>query len=257
MDQQPSFTTQQYSLDQRHETGPFDIIGDIHGCFDEFYQLLLKLGYQINKEVNYHISHPKNRKLILVGDLVDRGPNTPEVLRLVIDMVESQMAFCVLGNHDDRLARQLRGNPVEISHGLAQTITQLATEPDHFKTLLGHWLEALPCYQVFDNGQLIIAHAGFKSEFLEKEITSSIRAFCLYGATGGLDANGKPIRYPWAKDYTGLAMIAYGHTPILEPQWINNTINLDTGCVFGGNLTALRYPEKLLVSVPAIKIWYE
>jgi protein phosphatase len=84
-----------------------------------------------------------------------------------------------------------------------------------------------------------------------------VREFCLYGqSTGETDEFGLPVRYPWANEYRGDAMVLYGHTPVPTPEWVNNTLCLDTGCVFGGRLTALRYPERALVSVPATAVHY-
>ena len=84
-----------------------------------------------------------------------------------------------------------------------------------------------------------------------------MRSFALYGeTTGETDEFGLPIRYSWAAEYRGKAMVVYGHTPVPEPTWLNHTINIDTGCVYGGRLTALRYPEKELVSVPAAQTYY-
>ncbi|MGD0547194.1 MAG: polynucleotide kinase-phosphatase, partial [Terracidiphilus sp.] len=81
--------------------------------------------------------------------------------------------------------------------------------------------------------------------------------FALFGeTTGETDDYGLPVRYDWASEYRGKAMVVYGHTPVAEPEWLNRTIDIDTGCVYGGKLTALRYPEKELVSVPAIREYY-
>ena len=88
--------------------------------------------------------------------------------------------------------------------------------------------------------------------------SSAVRDFALYGeTTGETDEFGLPVRLNWAADYRGKAAVVYGHTPVPQPEWLNNTINIDTGCVFGGRLTALRYPERELVSIPAEQQWYE
>jgi protein phosphatase len=237
------------------ENGPFDLIGDVHGCFDELHQLLIKLGYHIHKNSTYKVTHPAQRKIIFVGDLVDRGPNTPDVLRLVMDMVASGIAFCVNGNHDDKLKRKLQGRDVKIAHGLAESLQQLAHESDAFKNQVMQFLDGLTSHYVLDDGKLAVAHAGLKQHYLGRD-SAKIRAFCLYGqTTGETDEFGLPVRYPWAQDYRGSTLIVYGHTPTPEAQWLNNTINIDTGCVFGGKLTALRYPEKQLVAVPAARIY--
>ena len=239
------------------EKGPFDIIGDIHGCFDEAKQLLEKLGYVINKKDKYLLSHSSNRRIIFVGDLVDRGPNSPEILRLVMDCVASGVAFCVNGNHDNKLKRKLIGRDVTISHGLQQTLDQLSHERGEFTLEIVKFLDSLASHLIFDDGKLTVTHAGIKERYLGR-YSPRISKFCMYGeTTGEVDKFGLPIRYPWANEYKGNSLIVYGHTPVQKPEWINNTINIDTGCVFGGKLTALRYPEKELVSVDAKKTYYE
>ncbi len=241
---------------KKHEPGPFDIIGDIHGCFDETNILLKKLGYEVSKTKDrYSVKHPEGRKIIFVGDLVDRGPKTPDVIRLVKHAIEDEQAFCVVGNHDDKLKRALMGKKVKIAHGLQESLDQLEQESESFREETKQFLNSLISHYVFDDGGLAIAHAGIKEEFIGRG-APSIKQFCMYGeTTGEIDEFGLPVRYPWAEEYRGNTVIVYGHTPIPEPEWINNTINIDTGCVFGGQLTALRYPEKELVSVPAKKVY--
>jgi protein phosphatase len=243
--------------DLKYEKGPFDIIGDIHGCFDELYELLEKLGYQVQNDTQYIVTHPEGRKVIFVGDLVDRGPKSHEVLRIVMDMVESGIGFCVVGNHDDKLKRKLQGNYVKIAPGLARTLDQLAPETQEFKDKVVNFLSDLVSHYIFDDEKLVVAHAGIKLEFIGVE-SRRVRNFCMYGeTTGKTDELGFPERYLWANDYHGSALIVYGHTPISVLEWINNTINIDTGCVFGGKLTALRYPERELVTVQAAKVYME
>ncbi|HVT11035.1 MAG TPA: polynucleotide kinase-phosphatase [Fimbriimonadaceae bacterium] len=223
--------------DKRDETGPFDIIGDIHGCYDELVELLAKL-------------EPK-RKVVFLGDLVDRGPNSPAVLRLVMEMVESGQALCVPGNHDMKLLRKLKGREVQISHGLAETLEQLAIEPPEFIQQVTRFLDGLISHYVLDGGKLVVAHAGMKAE-MQGRASGRVRDFALYGeTTGETDDFGLPVRYNWAAEYRGSARVVYGHTPVPEAEWLNRTINIDTGCVFGGKLTALRYPEMELIEVAA------
>lgn len=242
---------------KKHERGPFDIIGDIHGCFDELMQLLKKLGYQIEKTDKYNITHTEGRRIIFVGDLVDRGPKSPEVLRLVMDSIESGIALCVNGNHDDKLKRKLMGRNVNISHGLSETLEQLSVESDEFKVRVLSFLQNLISHYLLDDGKLAVAHAGLKKEYMGRA-SSTIREFCMYGdTTGEVDGFGLPVRYLWSQEYRGDTLIVYGHTPVAKPEWINNTINIDTGCVFGGKLTALRYPEKELIYIDAAKIYYD
>lgn len=241
-------------IHQLEEHGPFDVIGDIHGCYDELQALLRMLGYEVKD--GDEISHPEGRKIIFVGDLVDRGPKNPEVLSLVIAIVTSGMGFCVCGNHDDKLRRKLQGRDVKITNGLEETLGQLDPYPQTFKDKVRSFLEYLPHHHVLDQGKLVIAHAGILERYMGVD-TAIVRAFCLYGPTAGkVDESGLPIRYPWAQEYHGKSMIVYGHTPISRPQWVNNTINIDTGCVYGHQLTALRYPERQLISVQALKTYY-
>lgn len=241
----------------KQHKGPFDIIGDVHGCFDELHELMVKLGYQVQKNDKYMVTHPEGRKIIFVGDLVDRGPRTPEVLRIAMDMIEDGVAFCVNGNHDEKLKRKLQGRDVKVAHGLAQSLEQLEQEPEDFKKRVVTFLDGLISHYVFDDGKLAVAHAGLKEEYIGRG-SPRIREFCMFGeTTGETDEFGLPVRYPWARDYRGNTMIIYGHTPIPEPEWLNNTLNIDTGCVFGGKLTALRYPEKELVTVQAPQVYSE
>lgn len=241
------------------EQGPFDIIGDIHGCFDELVELLQKLGYKISTQSNGDITvePPEGRKAVFVGDYVDRGPKVPEVLRLIMRMHETGAALCVPGNHDVKLVRALRGRNVKRTHGLAESLAQLAETSTEFKTHITEFLDGLVSHYVLDDGKLVVAHAGMKAE-LQGRASGRVREFAMYGeTTGETDEFGLPIRRNWAEEYRGTATVVYGHTPVTEPQWVNRTINIDTGCVFGGELTALRYPEKELVSVPAHRTYYE
>jgi protein phosphatase len=244
--------------DRRDQHGPFDIIGDVHGCLDECVHLLRTLGYTVagTREAP-EVTAPEGRRAVFLGDLVDRGPDSPGVLRLAMAMVANGTAFCVPGNHDVKLMRKLRGRDVKISHGLAETLQQLESEPDGFRQQAGDWIYALVSHLVFDDGKLVVAHAGMK-ESMQGRASGAVRDFALYGeTTGETDEYGLPVRYNWAGDYRGAAMVVYGHTPVPEAEWVNRTICVDTGCVFGGKLTALRYPERELVSVPAIRTWYE
>ncbi len=245
--------------DLRQETGPFDVIGDIHGCRGELELLLTELGYQIARDGQGRATgaHRDGRRAVFLGDLVDRGPDTPGVLRLVMGMVAAGDAYCVPGNHEHKLLRALRGRNVRVSHGLAESLAQLAAEPAEFRTAAERFLDGLVSHYVLDGGQLVVAHAGL-TERHQGRASGRIREFCLYGqTTGETDEYGLPVRYPWAQDYRGRAMVLYGHTPVPTPEWVNNTLCLDTGCVFGGRLSALRYPERELVSVPAAEVYYQ
>jgi protein phosphatase len=240
---------------RKAEHGPFDIIGDIHGCYDELCELLIKLGYEVDKaNFTVHATKPP-RRLIFLGDLVDRGPDSPAVLKMVMNTVESGLALCVPGNHDIKLMRYLNGKNVQIKHGLELTVEQLANESDEFKQRAKTFIDKMVSHYVLDEGKLVVAHAGLKEE-MQGRGSGAVREFCLYGeTTGEIDEFGLPVRYNWASEYQGKAMVVYGHTPVPEAQWFNNTIDIDTGCVFGGKLTALRYPERELISVDAQEMY--
>lgn len=245
--------------DHRQETGPFDVVGDVHGCRAELEILLGQLDYVIVRDGSgraIDAVHPAGRRVVFVGDLVDRGPDSPGVLRLAMGMVGAGNAFAVPGNHENKLVRALRGRKVELTHGLAETMAQLAGEPEEFRAAVATFCHDLVSHLVLDGGRLVVAHAGLKQEY-QGRASGRVRAFALYGeTTGETDEYGLPVRYAWADDYRGPAMVLYGHTPTVAPEWTNNTLCLDTGCVFGGRLTALRYPEREVVSVPAERVWY-
>ncbi|WP_328433842.1 polynucleotide kinase-phosphatase [Streptomyces sp. NBC_00425] len=236
--------------DLTHLTGPFDIIGDIHGCASELESLLGKLGYADGV-------HPEGRQAVFVGDLVDRGPDSPAVLRRVMSMVKSGNALCVPGNHENKYGRFLKGRNVQHTHGLAETIEQMEGESDEFRAEVRQFIDKLVSHYVLDGGRLVVCHAGLPEKY-HGRTSGRVRSHALYGeTTGETDEFGLPVRYPWAEDYRGRAAVVYGHTPVPEATWLNNTICLDTGAVFGGKLTALRWPERELVDVPAEQVWYE
>nr|WP_242516138.1 polynucleotide kinase-phosphatase [Sorangium cellulosum] len=244
--------------DRRDDHGPFDVIGDVHGCLDELVELLEALGYRLSGLPDApRAEHPDGRRAIFVGDLVDRGPRSPDVLRLVMAMVEAGTALCVAGNHEVKLLRKLRGKDVRVTHGLERTLEQLAAESDAFKAQVAGFLDGLISHYLLDDGKLAVAHAGVKEAFQGRG-SGAVRDFCLYGeTTGEMDEYGLPVRYNWASEYRGRAMVVYGHTPTTVAEWENRTICIDTGCVFGGALTALRYPERELVEVKARRVYYE
>ena len=243
---------------RRNDHGPFDIIGDVHGCYDELTELLGTLGYAEQPGGSWR--HPEDRKLVFVGDLVDRGPKIPLVVRLVMESVNAGTALCVPGNHDVKFMRKISGKDVQVTHGLAESLQQFeAYEANYngFSRAAAEFINKLVSHYVLDDGKLVVAHAGMK-ESMQGRGSGAVRDFALFGeTTGETDEFGLPVRYNWAAEYRGSAMIVYGHTPVPEPEWLNRTINIDTGCVFGGKLTALRYPERELVSVPAQQTYAE
>ncbi|MGJ5067561.1 polynucleotide kinase-phosphatase [Bradyrhizobium oligotrophicum] len=248
--------------DKRHDAGPFDIIGDVHGCAAELQALLAKLGYQVTWSDTegrraVTVTPPAGRKLVFVGDLVDRGPQSPDVLRIVMSMVAAGTAYAVQGNHDRKFQRWLAGRKVTIAHGLQATIDQLASEERSFRDTLPGFLDGLRSHVWLDGGRLAVAHAGLKEEMIGRG-SGAVREFALYGeTTGEIDEFGLPLRADWAANYRGPTTVVYGHTPVRSAEWVNNTMCIDTGCVFGGRLTALRWPERELVEVEAERVWCE
>lgn len=244
--------------DKRHEQGPFDIIGDVHGCCDELESLLHKLGYEPWQNT---WRHPEGRRAFFVGDLVDRGPRNLDALFLARDMVAAGQALCVPGNHEAKFLRYLTGSKVKHNHGLEKTVAEIeALSPEaqsRVKTEAAHFIDGLVSHYVLDQGQLVVAHAGLKAAYQGRS-SGRVRSFALYGdTTGEIDSFGLPVRLDWAAEYRGEALVVYGHVPVPEPEFVNNTIDIDNGCVFGGKLTALRYPEREVVSVPAQRVYYE
>lgn len=254
---------------RRELSGPFDIIGDVHGCATELEELLALLGYewtavtQPTFPATYHrlYRHPHGRTAIFLGDLVDRGPRNLDSYQLVRHMVTAGHALCVPGNHDVKLMRRLNGRNVQVRYGLDKTLAEIEALPDSmrgpFSRTMADWIDSLISHYVLDAGKLVVAHAGLKAE-LQGRASGRVREFALYGdTTGETDEYGLPVRHNWALDYRGQATVVYGHTPVPQAEWLNNTINIDTGCVFGGQLTALRYPERELVAVPAAATYVE
>ncbi len=235
---------------RKSDHGPFDLIGDVHGCYDELVELLTALGYTVDA-ANFTALPPDGRKAVFLGDLVDRGPKVTQVLKLAMNMAQAGTALCVPGNHDVKLMRKLRGKNVQVKHGLAESLAQIAAEPEGFSRQVAAFIDGMVSHYVLDGGKLVVAHAGMKQS-MQGRGSGAVREFALFGeTTGETDEFGLPVRYNWAAEYRGRAMVVYGHTPVPEPDWLNRTINIDTGCVFGGRLTALRYPEAELVSVAA------
>lgn len=254
--------------DRRSDQGPFDFIGDVHGCCDELEELLEQLGYERRPIESAGpgwsdrcYAHPAGRKAVFVGDLVDRGPRVVDSLSLVRNMVSAGAALCVPGNHDMKLLRKLRGKDVQLTHGLAATMAEIEAieeaQRGPFVKELAAFLDGLVSHYVLDRGRVVVAHAGMK-ESMQGRGSGKVREFALYGeTTGETDEFGLPVRYPWAAEYRGDALVVYGHTPVPAPDWLNKTINIDTGCVFGGALTALRYPEQEFVAVKAKQTYCE
>jgi protein phosphatase len=145
---------------KKEERGPFDIIGDVHGCADELEELLQLLGYQ--RFVDEAFRHPEGRQAVFVGDIADRGPRVADAFKIVMKMERAGTAWCVSGNHDEKLKRYLSGKTVKIAHGLQETLDDLNRAGDKFKAELKVWLDERIAHYVFDEGRLVVAHAGLK-----------------------------------------------------------------------------------------------
>jgi protein phosphatase len=233
---------------------PFDLVGDVHGCLDELLELLTALGY---REVDGTVEHPDRRRVVLLGDLVDRGPDTPGILRLAMRGAERGTVLSVIGNHDDKLRRALLGHNVQVKNGLERSLDQLRGEPEAFCSEVVAFLDSLPSHLILDRGHLVAAHAGLPLALIGRE-DARTRDVAMFGpVTGRTDEDGLPERLNWAAEHPGDPIVAYGHTPVLEPLWQNGTIDVDTGCTFGGRLTAVSYPERSIVSVPARRAYAE
>ena len=243
--------------DKRVEKGPFDIIGDVHGCFGELCELLEKLGYAVDKST-YTVSWKNEpmRKIVFLGDFCDRGESNAEVLKLVMNMFDSGTALCLPGNHDMKLLKYLKGVGVNTTHGLDRTVTELENETPEFRERVKKFLNSLISHYVLDEGKLVVAHAGLREKFQGRS-SGRVRSFCLYGeTTGERDEFGLPERIDWADEYRGRAAVVYGHIASEEIRQLNGTFCIDTGCVFGGRLTAMRWPEKDFVSIEAAREYY-
>ena len=237
---------------------PYDIVGDIHGCIEELRDLLDQLDYTIEGNV---VRHPEGRMLVFLGDLNDRGPGNIPVWQIAIASIEARTAIYVPGNHDSKFGRYLMGRNVQLTHGLAGTVREFLALPNRERRTLGRKIGDLlvesPPYRILDRGDLVVAHAGIE-EWMIGKVSREISVFCRFGEpTGERTPEGFPIRRDWAATYRGKPMVVYGHTPMHAAEFRNNTINIDTGCAFGGALTALRYPELELVSVPARAVYAE
>lgn len=233
----------------------YDIVGDIHGCYEEFLSLIQKLGYSMVTGIPLH---SEGRKLVFVGDAMDRGPDSLKMMNLLFKIQNEDTLLYSPGNHCNKLYRFAKGNQVQPTHGLETTIAELDAlsnvERKRFLTNYRQFYEALPLYHILNDGNLVIAHAGIREEMIGAPYSEKIRVFVLYGdITGKKLPDGRPLRRDWAKHYKGKSFVVYGHTPVKEARFVNNTANVDTGCVFGGNLTALRFPEMEIISTPSLQ----
>lgn len=235
-----------------------DVIGDVHGCIDELLELLDRLGYSFHLTrsasgllVLNDVSAPASRRLVFAGDLVDRGPDSAQVLAVAMQLVQLGHVS-IFGNHDHKLMRALLGNKVQLGDDLAETIRQIRSHGAGFEDETLRFLSALD--RKYETQDLIVVHAAYARQGSNKRL----HALMLYGETDGTkDENGYPTRRSdWEQRYDGGKVIVHGHIPVPEVTLSNcpnggKVLNVDTGCAFGGKLTALRLPEMQFVQVLA------
>jgi hypothetical protein len=245
------------SFDLRHLEGPFDVIGDLHGCVEELRELLALLGYKIGS--GDQLSHPDRRTLVFLGDLNDRGPHNAEAFRLAMIWVGQGAALYTPGNHCTKLKRYLEGRKVTLSQGLDVTvkeINQMERRVHGFGEEVRRFIEQAPPYLWLAGGRLVVSHAGIKEHMIGR-FDEKIRSMVIFGdTTGEKNPDGTPVRLDWAAHYRGKPDNIYGHTPSSLPLWRNRTVNIDQACVFGGWLTAARWPECDFVQVGAHRAYY-
>lgn len=215
------------------------IIGDVHGCADELARLLKIIQ-----------AGPGDR-LIQLGDLINKGPDSPGCIALA----REHRLTCLIGNHEDRLirARNAGTHPSALKPDDAITLAAITQAADWA------WLAALSDWVSLDAEAAVCVHGGFlpgtDQPWSEqpRSITSQIQVL----APG--DRPGKRSDWPdspaWADFWTGPPTIYYGHTPRPEPYPSPWALGLDTGCVYGGRLTALVLPEQRLVTVQAARVY--
>jgi protein phosphatase len=257
---EPRLRTVPLPCDRGAEHGPFDLIGDVHGCAAELERMLVHLGYRRSSGRSPFL-HPEGRLAVFVGDLVDRGPAIVDAAQRVMDMVESGTGLCIAGNHDDDLARTLQGDGPVPGPGTERSMRQIAAVPPAarraFTRRFIRFVGSLPSHLLLDGGRLAVTHAAMRPDYLGRD-SPAVRQFALRGPRSGVvDRYGLAARVNWAATYDGPTFVVYGHTPVRRPERIGNTLNIDTGCVFGGALSALRYPEMDLFSVPAGRLYYQ
>ncbi|MFC3040565.1 bis(5'-nucleosyl)-tetraphosphatase PrpE [Virgibacillus xinjiangensis] len=230
----------------------YDVIGDIHGCYEELVELFETLGYHSHDDI---YTHPDGRMPVFIGDITDRGPYSMRCIDLVTSMVSERRAKYVPGNHCDKLYRYFKGNNVQIKHGLETTVEEYrvlsSSRQNAVKKRFMSLYEHSPLYLEIEEVQAVVAHAGIKESLIGRH-DKRVKSFVLYGdTTGEFYDDGRPVRRDWSQNYQGSRWIVYGHTPVQQPREVNKTINIDTGCVFGNALTAFRLPEEETVSVPS------
>lgn len=237
-----------------------DFIGDVHGCYDEFMELLKRLGYVRDAKGDVY-RHPDGRKLLSLGDITSRGPRSIPMLQFFIRHVEAGLAEMVDSNHGWKIARWLDGRRVHLAHGDEKVEEEFRRfleehgeeEWSRLREASRILLLGSPSHMIIEkNGKIaaVAAHAGIRDTDIGKS-HPAIDSFVRYGDVAGLDETGRPIRRDWTRGRTSHVPIIWGHDPRPVPERKNNAINIDQGCVFGGHLTAYRFPEDEWVMVKA------
>ena len=205
------------------------IIGDVHGCSVELAKLLG--AAEITEKDN----------IICVGDLISKGPDSRSVMEWAMATPNLR---CVLGNHEERLLeRWISGEKPDAQSSAGETFRQLGDSLEESMNFIRSW----PLYVEGDG--FVVVHAGLdpRKPTLEKQ---SLRDLTTIRMPEGMDI-------PWYEAYTGERLVVFGHWSKPEPVIRPNAIGIDTGCVYGGHLTALILPEKRLVSVPAERSYFK
>ena len=207
------------------------IVGDIHGCYSELLDLIEELRLK-----------PEDR-LVSVGDLVAKGPDS----RRVLDFFrERSNSAAILGNHECVLLRQYRGEAVDLEPAHVKVMEELAAD---FAVYMD-WVSELPCY--INLGSHIVVHAGIRpgTRLEQQELQDLTELRTLDGPE-----RGSRVGTPWFDRYQGDAVVIFGHWVFETPLVRKNALGIDTGCVYGGKLTAVVLPGERLASVPARKAY--
>jgi protein phosphatase len=237
-------------LIERADKGPFDIVGDVHGCAEQLEKLFTRLGYRQDETKGYYF-HPERRRAVFLGDIVDRGGSNLKTLDIVYRMWRSGNAYYVPGNHCNKVFRYLNGRNVNINEGMDKTVAELAAvsnqEREQWSSKFSLLYASAPPYLLLDRGRLLVCHAGILPRYIGRTDHKACEC-CLYGPAA--IASVKPQDpLAWTSQYNAPHLLVYGHIPVAEPRWHNNTVDIDLGAGHDGSLAALRYPEKEIVQV--------
>lgn len=237
--------------DRRSLSGPFDLIGSVHGCLAELRALLGELGY-VSDPATQLPRHPKGRIPVFLGDDGAQGPHGLACLQLIQAMCDAGLAYAVIGNQDRRLLEVLRESPEADPDALAPWWA--AASPEDRQAILA-WTAQVPSHLVLDGGRLVAVHGGIRPDMIGRD-TPPITAFCTYGSTPGEHALVQSRALAdWAAELPEGVTVVFSHQPVVDVQDAGSHVAIDTACLYGGRLSAFRYPERSVVSVPAAKAY--